>query len=319
MAWVKTGNIRGPTGLQGPIGPASTVPGPPGPPGSTGPPGADSTVPGPPGSTGPKGDKGDPGIQGPQGVPGISSLATTSANGLLKQISGNTTDFVDGTNNCQNLSNAVKAVQLGCYYGTDSTNATAYAVTVDTDFKLVPGVTVYVTPAQNGAANPTLNVNGTGAKNIVNRSNIRPSANELSGNRMFGVTYDGTSWRLITPIGRYYNATNPSNPTIECAGYDYLIINPTFTSATGAGITISHVEFTAHILFDILNATGSTMSWWLNGTTISGGALQTWWVLSNAITGSAAVRFDSAAVQNLPNGNRFMAVGAIIEGLLFFH
>jgi microcystin-dependent protein len=46
---------------------------------------------------------GQTGAQGPQGNPGVNTLATTSANGLLKQISGNTTDFVDGTNSCQNL------------------------------------------------------------------------------------------------------------------------------------------------------------------------------------------------------------------------
>jgi hypothetical protein len=36
--------------------------------------------------------------------------ASTSTAGLLKQLSGNTTDFVDGTNTCQNLVNAVQPV-----------------------------------------------------------------------------------------------------------------------------------------------------------------------------------------------------------------
>lgn len=38
-------------------------------------------------------------------VPAIP-LADNTQNGLLKQLSGNTTDFVDGTNNCRNLVNA---------------------------------------------------------------------------------------------------------------------------------------------------------------------------------------------------------------------
>lgn len=81
------------------------------------------------GATGAKGDKGDQGIQGTQGAqgaqgvtggqgpqgnpgtpgaPGVSTLATTTANGLLKQVSGKGTDFVDGTNNCQDLSVAIQ-------------------------------------------------------------------------------------------------------------------------------------------------------------------------------------------------------------------
>jgi len=42
----------------------------------------------------------------PPAVPSIPPADSTQA-GLLKQLSGNTTDFVDGTNTCQNLANAV--------------------------------------------------------------------------------------------------------------------------------------------------------------------------------------------------------------------
>lgn len=74
---------RGPRGLQGPVGPASTTPGPagpagpastvPGPAGPTGPAGPASTVPGPTGPAGPQGIQGPVGATGsvgPQGVPG---------------------------------------------------------------------------------------------------------------------------------------------------------------------------------------------------------------------------------------------------------
>lgn len=61
---------KGDPGDPGPAGPASTVPGPPGAAGPAGPPGADSTVPGPAGPQGPKGDPGGPGPQGPAGPAG---------------------------------------------------------------------------------------------------------------------------------------------------------------------------------------------------------------------------------------------------------
>lgn len=43
----------------------------------------------------------------PQPPPAIP-LASSSQPGLLNQLSGNTTDFVDGTNNCQNLGSAIQ-------------------------------------------------------------------------------------------------------------------------------------------------------------------------------------------------------------------
>jgi hypothetical protein len=75
-----------------------------GPQGSTGAQG----VPGATGGQGVQGPKGDTGAAGAAGAPGVNSLATTTANGLLKQISGNATDFVDGTNACQPLAAAIQ-------------------------------------------------------------------------------------------------------------------------------------------------------------------------------------------------------------------
>jgi microcystin-dependent protein len=45
------------------------------------------------------------GAQGPSGS--VAPVADSTQNGLLKKVSGLSTDFVDGTNNCQNLLNAV--------------------------------------------------------------------------------------------------------------------------------------------------------------------------------------------------------------------
>lgn len=41
-------------------------------------------------------------------TPPVIPLASSSQQGLMSQLSGNTTDFVDGTNNCQNLANAIQ-------------------------------------------------------------------------------------------------------------------------------------------------------------------------------------------------------------------
>lgn len=63
QGWTNAGILRGPQGLKGDTGAASTVPGPPGAPG------ADSTVPGPPGNAGPRGAR----MTSGNGTPGTIS------------------------------------------------------------------------------------------------------------------------------------------------------------------------------------------------------------------------------------------------------
>jgi len=39
--------------------------------------------------------------------------------------------------------------------------------------------------------------------------------------KTFGVVYDGTSWRVVTPLIRWISATNPgATVNVNCAGFD---------------------------------------------------------------------------------------------------
>lgn len=87
------------------------------------------------------------------------------------------------------------------HFGTCSTGAaTAAKVVSVTGFTLTTGaeVTVQFT-VTNTAASPTLNVNGTGAKDIVYR-NAAISAGYLAANRVYKFVYDGTNYELIGDI-----------------------------------------------------------------------------------------------------------------------
>jgi hypothetical protein len=87
------------------------------------------------------------------------------------------------------------------HYTSCSTAAATAAKTVALNgFSLVIGaeVTVMFT-VTNTAANPTLNVNGTGAKAIYYR-NAAISAGYLAANRVYKFVYDGTQWELIGDI-----------------------------------------------------------------------------------------------------------------------
>ncbi len=87
------------------------------------------------------------------------------------------------------------------HYGTCSTAAATAGKTVDlTGFTLATGADVEVKfTVTNTAANPTLNVNGTGAKPIYYRG-AAISAGYLAANRTYRFVYNGTQWELIGDI-----------------------------------------------------------------------------------------------------------------------
>ena len=83
-------------------------------------------------------------------------------------------------------------------YGTCSTAAGTAAKTVTIPgFVLATGAEVTVSfTVTNKAANPTLNVNGTGAKPIQYR-NAAIAAGYLAANRTYRFVYDGSSYELV--------------------------------------------------------------------------------------------------------------------------
>ena len=82
-------------------------------------------------------------------------------------------------------------------YGVCDTAANTAAKTVDmTGFTLVTGATVHIKFTYgNSATNPTLNINGTGAKSMVQYGTTPvPSSMAWYANSVVSLTYDGTYW-----------------------------------------------------------------------------------------------------------------------------
>jgi len=85
-------------------------------------------------------------------------------------------------------------------YGYCQTDAATAAKVVDmTGFKLITGATIFVKfQYANSVANPTLNVNDTGAKIIYRYGTTRPSTNTSTNGWPAGAvlafTYDGSAW-----------------------------------------------------------------------------------------------------------------------------
>ena len=84
------------------------------------------------------------------------------------------------------------------HYAVCSTAAATAAKAVSlSGFTLATGAEITVRfSATNTAANPSLNVNGTGAKPIQYR-NVAVTAGVLAANRTYRLVYDGSSWELV--------------------------------------------------------------------------------------------------------------------------
>jgi hypothetical protein len=206
----------------------------------------------------------------------------------------------------------------GNYYGTDTTNANAYAVTVASDFALRAGAVVWVTPSNSCAASPTLNVNSTGAKPIVNRANIALSANEILATKSFSVVYDGASWRVATPVSRAYaSSANPLNPSVECAGYDSVSISLNYSSnSNSCNLSLAHLGYGIPVFIRIFNSSAGGLTYSVSATNPSGTSVTSsiaapgsFWVYADAQLGQGLAVSTTSSV--LSAGLAFVGTGML--------
>ena len=148
-----------------------------------------------------------------------SSSAGGAANSATKLQTARTIDGVDFI--------GASAIM---HYGTCGTAAaTAAKVVACTGFKLVTGARIIVKfTITNTAANPTLNVNNSGAKAIQYRGSAI-SAGYLAANRTLEFVYDGSAYQLVGDLDTNTVYTHPAY------------------TARGAGLYKITVDATGHI------------------------------------------------------------------------
>lgn len=127
------------------------------------------------------------------------------------------------------------------HYGTCDTVASTAAKTVSlSNYSLVTGSRIVVQfTVTNTAANPTLNVNNTGAKPIVYRGSAI-SAGYLAANRVYEFVYDGTNWNLMGDLDT--NNTYTANTGIKLSGNTFQHTN-SVTAGTASGDASKTLSF----------------------------------------------------------------------------
>jgi len=235
----------------------------------------------------PGGAQGVQGIQGPTRVSAdAANLSQLGSDNLIwtpRPVSANAGNMlVPGTDNLAFLANTSNR-----YFGQDTTNTGAYVVSVPTDFVLITGVIVWIQVKTNATANPTLNVNNTGVKSLLNRSGMAFLQQEVYGNRFHGVVYDGTSWRIFTPIGRNMTVGNVSAANVECQGFDGVALYYTINNNVTMGINLAHLAPGVPVSIAMYNGYSAGVSAWVQGSNPDGTAFgATYMITGNSITAS---------------------------------
>ena len=172
--------MNGAQGIQGPVGPTGAS-GSAGPKGATGPVGPTGPQ-GPQGGTGKTGPVGPTGPQGPQG--GTGSAGAKGPTGPV------------GPTGPQGAI-ASHAAWGDAYGACDTAGATAAKTVSLSGFTLRTGGVVAIRFTNtNTAANMTLNINGTGAKQVLYNRKAVP-AYMIEGGEIIFMMFDGTYWNML--------------------------------------------------------------------------------------------------------------------------
>lgn len=154
------------------------------------------------------------------------------------------------------------------HYTVCSTAAAAAAKTAAlSGFKLVTGAMAAVRfTVTNTAANPTLNINGTGAKAVRYR-NAAVSAGVLAANRTYFMVYDGTYWQIIGDLdtNTTYSAASASAAGLMSAADKTKLNNTKSITAVVQG-TLSSLTVNAGIYYvpNVSKGTSALIEYWSN-------------------------------------------------------
>lgn len=149
-------------------------------------------------------------------------------------------------------STQAKGLPMGdFFYGVCSTGGGTVRkeVSVGSFFTLRTGITIYVKFANaNSIANPTLNVNGTGAIAIKRYGTTAPSTSRASSwnaNSVVCLVYDGTYWQMLGWENTTYSAISQANIENVSGTTSGLITGTRFTQGLKArlGIGIEKIQY----------------------------------------------------------------------------
>ena len=199
------------------------------------------------------------------------------------------------------------------FFGTSSESASTVAktVTVDNSFTLTTGVEVSVKFTNtNSVANPTLNVNNTGAIAIKRYGTTAPSTSSASSwmaGSVITLTYDGTYWQMHDWLNTVTGVKGNAESTYRTGSVNLTPANigavPTSTTVNGHALT-SNISVTTTDLGidDYVTSKGSSGDWTYRKW--NSGRVEAWYtgLFSFGATTKATNSYYADGTLAIPNG-----------------
>jgi len=123
-------------------------------------------------------------------------------------------------------------------YGTTAGTSTAYTLTLSPVPTLAGGLRVTAKMHVANGANPTINVNGLGAKPILKPSGVAPAAGLLKAGSVYTLVYDGSNFFLQGEGGEYGDAVAADVLSGKTIGTETGLVTGTMPNR-GAGGTVT--------------------------------------------------------------------------------
>jgi hypothetical protein len=118
--------------------------------------------------------------------------------------SNTSTDYDDGDDVAQGINNQIERLWkstvgfLQSVAGTNTITCNAQDEALETYAGMLQGTLV---PVNTNTGACTINIDGLGAKSLLNSAGGALSANDLIAGRAYHIVYDGTAFRVLTPLG----------------------------------------------------------------------------------------------------------------------
>jgi hypothetical protein len=120
------------------------------------------------------------------------------------------------------------------FYAADTGAVNAYVVTFDpVPLAYVTGMTIDLVAANTNTGASTINVNGLGAKNVLDADGAAVVAGAIVANRVTTLKYDGSSFRTLATV----TTTTPGDGTVTGAKLSYPFTTTGVFNATGGAFT----------------------------------------------------------------------------------
>lgn len=178
-----------------------------------------------------------------------------------------------------------------------SIGGTANVITASSDAALVGPIQAYarpmafyLTPASDNTSTVTINIDGIGAKAVVDKDNASLAAGALKANRVHLLIYDGTGFRI-------FSSAPPSNPPTPAP--DMIVQEQQATNTAAGGFTSG--SFVTRALNTVVRNVISGASLASNQITLPAGTYAVEWSAPAAQVGAHATRLrnvtDSATIE----------------------